>query len=349
METRNERNTMQQREIKRYTLADSPEWVRNHSDWTPWETGKALGEIRRWNDKHAPQLRDENPLPVLADDAPLVSRLWNCLVRHWELTGKDRPHAEIVAQLDAGKGPDGGDIGGKPLFDLVLSVALCERQKKAAEHYGTNILPRILSTARFAYSLFDQRYDDDWQGDFYGYLVETGREKDKPLDRYLGLSGLLPWLRKKLVGFLRDRFRKEDRYHGKVGDEASLNGDPDAASPLEGFCDKNGTPLDDAALAELADLLRDALQKALVALTPEEQLRLGFFYGERKQNQWVARHFNEHYSKTSRKLTQAKERFQKLLSDELEQKKSSDPAISDSLPLLMERAAHIFVDLLQSE
>ncbi len=219
---------MNQYETKRHTLEDCPEWVQKHSDWTPWETGcdKALGVIRSWNDKHAPQVRDETPLPQLAETDPLVFRLWNCLIHHWESTGRDRSHTEVVANLENEKRPNGDNLGGNPLFDLVLCVALCDKQKKAAEHYGKNVWPHISKTAQYLYrNRFGQTYNDEWQGDFYSYLVEIGRQKDRPLDRFLGLGCLISWLKGRLSFFLRDRFRPgrgEDLYHTRIANETSL-------------------------------------------------------------------------------------------------------------------------------
>lgn len=342
---------MKKPETKLYTLDANPDWIQKHSDFAPWSKGrqKALSEILEWNAGYAPHLRDENPVPELSEKHPLVSRLWNCFVQHWEKTGRDCPHAKVAKNLEAGKGPDGGDLGGRPLHDLVLCVALCDRQTKAAEHYGANILPRILSTARFAYVLFGKKPDNDWQGDFYCYLVEVGREKDRPLDRFLGLSGLVPWLRKSLVGFLRDRFRKDARYREKVSDEGSLGDDPNLPSMMEGFCDKNGTPLDLAAHDELTALIRECIQEALASLTKEERLRIGFCYGKDRQNQWIARFFKEHASNTSRKRINAEQHFIATFSEAIERKQESHPAIFECLPLLREEAAWMFTEILRAE
>jgi|GEM_PF-5334690 len=341
---------MKQPPILRYTLDDCPEWVREYPDWSPWESGrtKALDEIRGWHGNHVPSLRDEIP-PQPDEDAPLVARMLTCLVSHWKRTGIERSHTEIVDALEQGRGPDGGDLKGKPLFDLVLADALCDRQKKAGEYFGGNVLPKIQSTARYAYRLFDVPFDDDWQGDFYSYLIVTGVKNDKPLERYLGISGLLPWLRKILVGFLRDRFRKEGRYQARVGSESGLNLDPDAPSPLEGYCKNDGTQLDVAVLNELADLLRECVKEALATLSPEERLRIALFYADTMKNQAIARLFKEKDYQTTRERQKAENRFMKAFSGVLESKMASHPAISDSLPQLGNEAARILIEILQAE
>jgi len=365
---------MKQPPIQSYTWDDCPEWVREYPAWSPWESGraKALDEIRGWYGKHVPALRDEippqpgentrwqpgenvpsqpgeNSLPQPDENAPLVARMLTCLVSHWERTGKERPHTEIVDALEQGKGPDGGDLKGKPLFDLVLADALCDRQKKAGEYFGGNVLPKIQTTARYAYKLFGVQFDDDWQGDFYSYLIEIGVKNDKPLERYLGISGLLPWLRKILVGFLRDRFRKEGRYQAKIGSEAALNLEPDAPSPLEGYCNDAGTPLDLAMLNELTGLLRECVREALETLAPDERLRLAFFYAGTMKNQEIARLFKEKDYQTTRERQRAENRFLKAFSTVLESKMASHPAISESLPQLGIEVARILIEILQAE
>lgn len=341
---------MKQPIIKRHTLDDCPDWVREHPDWSPWENGreKALNEIRDWYGKHTPQLRDGDP-PPLNEDNSLVGRMLTCLIFHWEQAGTEQSHTEIVDALEQGKGSDGGDLKGKPLFDLVLADALCDHQKKAGEYYGGNVLPMIQSTARFAYKWFDVPFDDDWQGDFYSYLIVTGVKHDKPLERYLGISGLLPWLRKILVGFLRDRFRKEGRYQARVGHESSFSSDLDAPSPLEGYCDHEGTQLDIAVLNELTALLRECVQDSLATLAPAERLRLALFYAHSMKNQAIARIFKEKDYQTTRERQKAENRFLKAFSAALESKMVSHPAISDSLPQLGNEAARIFIEILQAE
>lgn len=329
-------------EHKLHTLDACPDWVRTHPDFEP------LREIRDCYARHAPKVRDEKP-PVLAGDDILVARLLTCLVSHWEKLGQERSHVEVVAQLEAGKGSDGGDLGGRPLFDLVLCAALCDLQKKAGDYYGANVLPKILSTARYAQLLYGMQPSDDWQGDFYCYLIETGRENLRPLDRFRGLAGLVPWLRKRLVYFIGNRFRKESRYKDKVGDEARLGVNPDEPSPLEGFRDNKGTPLENAALRELTVLIRDCMTEALAKLTPNERLRLGFCYGDERQNQWVARFFGEENYRTTRERQRAEKRFIAFFGEQWESKKSLHAAIIDVLPPLREEAIGILVEILHAE
>ena len=343
---------MKQPKIKRHTLGDCPNWFQEHSDWSPWETGrtKVLNEICKWYATYASQTYDGYTPAKLAEDAPFVSRMLTCLIFHWERKGVERPHTEIVDALEQGKGSDGGDLKGKPFFDLVLTDAMCNGQKKAGEYYGQKVEPQILSSAKYAHGLFGVPSDDDWRGDFYCYLIETNTKlQDKPLERYLGISGLVPWLRKLLIGFLRDRFRKEGRYRTKVDTEGNLSDDPSGPSLLENYCDENGTPLDFAVINELAELVQSCLVESLEDLTPKERLRLGFFYGNSHQNRLIARFFKEKDYQTTRERQKVENRFLETFSKLLDSKILSHPAIAEAQPQLIGVVAQVLVDLLKTE
>lgn len=356
---------MEQKETKKHTLSDCPEWVRNHSDFAPWQTGrqKVLEKIRGWNRKFAPQLCDESFVQKLDEYDNLVTKLLTCLVFHWEKAGKKFSHAKVVENLDRGIKGDGNKTNGRPLFDLIFAAAFCEEHEKAKTHYVEQLLPQLKGKARQFHTEKSLDCTSDWISSFYIYLSEPGESGLKPMERtFNGFWGIVTWLRAALNNHLLTEYRKQNVKKRRLPQDPLSSQDEDkAVSAIDGLVDENDSPFEEVMLKELAEQTRDALSKALATLGGDDRLRLRLFYsdsddgddskdrtGKGMQNQEIARIFGERDDTTTRRRKQAERQLMENFRKNLENS-ALFSAIQDRLPQLMDELADILSQFFKSE
>jgi hypothetical protein len=363
---------MQKTETEQHTLDKCPDWVRQHSDWKqPWNPAgraQALAEINGWNAEYAPQLRDENPIPPLKDDASLTSRLWNCLINHWGNAEQEGSHSEIVKKLIAGVNPKTKqDLGGNPLFDLVLADALCNGQGKAAKYYWEKIVnnKEIRGVAKKWHKKYGVSWDDkndeyndsDWATAFYHYLA---LKENRKLDDYQGHLGLIGWLarcnvlRNFLTGY---HFRDVEPTPPNgiiIKRGSSMENDSGTQSWHEGLEDeKSGTPRENAEKKELEELacacMDEALNRRLYLENYDEWRRIRYSYRERMTDAEVAKKMSreeyESVDTSRRRRIKAEKNLKKIFFEELHKIKSLHT--TSFVELSMEVVLEAFYEILE--
>lgn len=307
-----------------YSFTSPPQWLTARSDYSPWLSN---GRQKAWHcvegiyHNSAPDVRDEPNLDQLSEEDILARKLFSCWLYHWKAAGAEIDGQKVIGALVSGRGfVRGGNLGGNPLFDLVLADGLCDQQHRAAErftadynHFLQSVAFRVDPRNRVGSEL------PDWWGAFYMYLTGIASENAKPaLESFRGYSGLKNWLRIALGLFLRRFAKKEGPSGVPGGGEEDRPPIPEPPAPP----DDKPTPEEWATLSEHLVL---AFKQARSVLSDEEWLRLYYHFGEKLQNQQVARIFCEDASKTTRRREAALSKFR----NELMRTIAADPILRD--------------------
>ena len=265
---------------------DKP-WLLRQPGMAPWEEGRQrllelLDDCLR---RHSEEVREPPAGPDDPDRPRYLARLWRCLGYHWQdgvkAAAGGRVEARQVAErIESGQGyRRGGRLGGNPLRDVVLAVAMLQKDQRA---------PRVFRDDYYAFaqglaaSLHPRLADnvDQWWNELLdhlaGYTRPTGR-----LDKFFGRSALRNWLGTVVWNFLR-RWRLPQGGH------------PVADDPLA----PAATAADPESVRHFAALIRSALE----TLTSRERLMLALIYIDRLKKNQAASILGVHPGQISRRL-----------------------------------------------
>lgn len=177
------------------------------------------------------------------------------------------------------------------LEDLALACACAEGHADAWDHFVLEMRPVLyraadaLDPSGGARELADSLY-----ADLYG-MNERGAARQSLFRYFHGRSSLATWLRAVLAQRHVDRIRA-DRRLDPLPEEL-----PDVAvssRPIDPECPR------------LVDLLRAALENALVRLDPRDRLRLACYYAEQLTLAQTGRLLREHEATVSRQLSRSR-------------------------------------------
>lgn len=298
-----------------------PDWVRNHPVLQPWEEGrlKLESRVHSWRREYSPSVCDT----VFADDCDesemVFRRQLNCWVYHWKTAGEDVDGQLVAESIENGKGyMGGGDLGGNPLFDLVLALAVTRRHSKAAARFQDELFDDAKEHAARLAPVFSREDPLEWWTEFFDELGGFSGRPPK-LDRYDGRVGLRRWVPIILWNFLRNLLRKRGRRKAKEGELPEEVRDVNQREiPMEQQED----------FATLSAIFRSAYEK----LTPEEATLLSLTYDEGLSNLEVAGLLAVNPGTATRRRQRAERRFRDLLLEEAERR-------SESLETLRDRVA----------
>jgi len=108
----------------------------------------------------------------------------------------------LIQHLQEGRSPvDGTCLGGNPLRDCVLAVAMLSRDGKAVVVFEGDYFGYLNGIAWRVHPTFGKD-PDDWWNEFLDFLAGYSHANGK-LKKYQGKSALRPWLRVVLWNFLR--------------------------------------------------------------------------------------------------------------------------------------------------
>lgn len=246
------------------------QWLDRHLGRPSWGEGcrRLQQQLDGWLGEYTPPVCEQPVTDAHAGYPRYCGRLWECWGWHWRQAAEadgEQPvdGALVAAEIRLGRGYQGGGrLGGDPLRDVVLAVAMLEKENKAACCFETDYREFSRRQAgRIAREVADQI--DDWWNELLDHLAGYTRQSGEPagkLERFRGRSALQNWLRPVLWRFLVTRLRGRGQQMPLLGDEPDMRPARDAADPLE--------------QREGCTQLNAAFTGAIASLTDEERLVL---------------------------------------------------------------------------
>ena len=175
------------------------DWLQSQPGMRPWPQGQAriIEHIHQWGRQYSEAVCDFVP----SDETPLwqglVEKLWQCWEYHWrqaiELEGGPVDGFVVASQLVAGQGYiRGGRLGGNPLEDVVLAVAVLRQEPVAIERFAERFQNKAIRVAMKSNPRVAED-EQDWWCQLLVHLMGVGDRRGK-LQKYAGHCGLWNWL-----------------------------------------------------------------------------------------------------------------------------------------------------------
>ena len=211
--------------------------------------------------------------------------LWRSFERRFGPDTGSVNHAEVARFLDS-----------LHAADLALAIGCRDGDAEAWRHLVSTYRAPVDAFARAVLgnsSRASEIADSLW-ADLYG-LRASDRERRSPLEHYGGRSSLMSWLRVVVTRLEADRWRATRR-----------------TEPLDEARDGNSSVHIDATAAldpdraRLIAALEQSLRGALNALSPDDRLRLSYYYLQNLTLAQTAALIGEHESSASRNLARAR-------------------------------------------
>jgi len=245
----------------RRILKDDKTWLAAQPGMQPWDDAcvrlaTLLSDCLR---RYSEQVRDRAAAEADADRPLYLARLWRCLGYHWRDAAEASPdglvEAEQVARrIAGGQGyRRGGQLGGDPLRDVVLAVAMVRKDQRAPRVFQDDYFPFACGLAAKVHRRLAAE-PDPWWNELLDHLAGYTRPTAK-LDKFCGHSALRNWLGTVVWTFLR-RWRFSD------GEGRELDDPPDRPSPP----------------AESLDHFAEIVRLAIAELSSNDRLMLALIY-----------------------------------------------------------------------
>jgi len=190
-------------------------WLEDQPGMTPWSEGcnRLTDQLTQWLERYSQSVCEEAVVENHASRPDYLDRLWRCLRHHWrqaaEIESNGSVSAEEVAErIQSGRGYHrGGRLGGDPMRDVVLAIAMTGRDGNAPIVFKSDYYSFSRGLAgKLNRRLIDN--PDDWWNDLLdhlaGYTNPPGR-----LDKFAGRCALQNWLGTVVWNFLRTWIRQE--------------------------------------------------------------------------------------------------------------------------------------------
>jgi RNA polymerase sigma-70 factor len=213
-----------------------------------------------------------------------ATALWRSFERRFGAATGAVTHAEAVAFLDSIHGAD-----------LALAIGCRDGDADAWRHLLATYRAPVDAFARAALgnsSRASEIADSLW-ADLYGLRASNG-DRRSPLDHYGGRSSLMSWLRVVVTRLEADQWRAMRRMEPL---DAKRDGSGVGAAVID---------LHDPDRARLLAALERSLSEALNALSPDDRLRLSYYYVQDLTLAQTAALLGEHESSASRNLARAR-------------------------------------------
>ena len=200
------------------------DWLEGQPGMESWEEGcRELAEqLGKWLETYSRAVCEA----VVRDDheawSEHMERLWQCLAYHWQQAAEANggvPAREVVERIQQGQGyQGGGKLGGDPMRDVVLAVAMTLRDGTAptvfeADYYEFS--RRLAGKLNHALAKDPDQWWNELLDHLAGYTSPPGR-----LRKFLGYSAMQNWLGTVQWNFLRRWLEKQSKHGGtiEVGD-----------------------------------------------------------------------------------------------------------------------------------
>ncbi len=284
------------------------EWLQDQPKMNPWERSCAVlaERLKRWLFEYSQPLCDHAVQSEHGRYRIYIGRMWMCWGYHWCQAALASPERRIAGKevgnhIRSGKGyRGGGQLGGDPLRDIVLAVAMQSRDNRATEHFQWEHYDYLRRLAGKLNRRF-YRDADDWWNDFLDFLAGYTKPPGK-LERFEGRSALHNWLPLVLWNFLRRRLQVEKSFD-ELPDDSKHKGDI----------------IEDPAYREYVELLAKVADAAIDDLSPDERLVLFLSYVEGVTLKQVAAILGIHSGNAGRRRKHSKEHLRRRMEDHADQ------------------------------
>jgi RNA polymerase sigma factor (sigma-70 family) len=200
-------------------LEAEKEWLTQQPNMHPWDKGcqRIVKLINNCLRRYSAVVRDRAMNGDRLDEREYLARLWQCMGHHWRdamSQAERQPDVEkpsldeVTRQIASGQGYRGkGDLGGDPLRDVVLAVAMVRKDQQATRTFQDEYYPLTFEiAAKIELRMVQKRKLDPanpepWWNDLVDYLAGYTRPK-AALNKFDGRCALRRWLRQVAYRFL---------------------------------------------------------------------------------------------------------------------------------------------------
>jgi RNA polymerase sigma-70 factor len=190
--------------------------------------------------------------------------------------------------------------------DLALALACKRGDSRAWEHFIESIRPSLYAAARAIAGdvMRGRELADSMWAELYGLDVREGRRRSL-FEYFHGRSSILTWLRAVLaqrhVDYIRSQSRTQPLDAAAEDPRINLNSN------------HNESGATDQERARYVRMLGDALDAALKTLTPQDRMRMAYYYRHELSLKEIGRLMGEHESSVSRKLKGTREQLKNAI------------------------------------
>jgi len=210
------------------------------------------------------------------------------------------------------------------LEDLALACACTQGDEAAWEHFVREYRPTLYRAATALAGDEGRELADSIYGELFG-LKERDGERQSLFRYFHGRSSLGTWLRAILAQRQVDRARATRRLDPLPEEDA-----PDTLTAAAGHADPD--------TRRLAELVRNALGRALSRLAPRDRLRLGWYYAQEMTLAEIGRLTKEHEATVSRHLSRARKTLREDVERQLGEAGLNAAAIRESFAAVVQDA-----------
>ncbi len=181
--------------------------------------------------------------------------------------------------------------------DLALAIGCRDGDADAWRHLVSTYRASVDAFARAALSNSSRASEiaDSLWADLYGLRGANNGARRSPLEHYGGRSSLMSWLRVVVTRLEADQWRATRRMEPL---DETRDGNPGAVD--------NGSASPDPDRVRLIAALERSLRDAVNALSPDDRLRLSYYYVQDLTLAQTAAILGEHESSASRNLSRAR-------------------------------------------
>ena len=275
------------------------DWLESQPGMDVWEEGceKLERRLAAWVEEYSRAVCQEPVDHETAAQDGYLERLWQSLSYHWQQAAKreaDQGIAveRVVERLRRGRGwRRGGRLGGDPLRDVVLAVAMTLLDRKALEVFESDYREFCLALA----AKTDTRLAHDFEPCWTEFLDHLAGYSGKPakLEKFHGRCALRNWLRTVLYNFICrwSKRRTKERAEEHLDSVTASSDSPHAM---------------DSSLREALAFFVAAFRVALEKLEPNDRLMVTLVHGEGIQQKAVAAVLNVDPGTVTRRLQKAR-------------------------------------------
>jgi len=276
------------------------DWLGCQPRMNPWPDGCAMVRLQLddWLAEYTWPLLERMQL---GDHSAYGTRLWGCWRHHWrqaakKAAGRAADGQQVGARIRAGRGySGGGQLGGDPLADIVLTTAMLKHERRAIDEFQE----QYFQYAQRIAGRVDKRFaaaPDEWWNELLDFLGGYSRQHGK-LEKFDGRSALPIWLRIVVWNFLRRRPLPR-------GEIETPPEPPEKPTP---------EPSEQVAIDECKELFGQFVRAALSELPDRERLVLCLLHVDRLKLKDVARILGVHPGNAARRCERARNQLRELM------------------------------------